>query len=210
MDAATALDVAGHALTLGLAGTIVYKLNDGSLFSWHPMLMSVGFLALMAQGIMRAIDFRRVTGEARTSRIFTHSALQNLGIVCSLGGFAAIYMNKNKLGYPHFVSPHAKVGLAAVILAVGASVGGAFAFKRLGLFDLLPRSVQGVIKQRHRQFGFVTFLLGLVVAFFGVSYPNMNKGAYTTAWQAGIVALGLVVVGKGIVADQAGGAVKAK
>lgn len=99
---------------------------------------------------MRAIDFRRVTGEARTSRIFTHSALQNLGIVCSLGGFAAIYMNKNKLGYPHFVSPHAKVGLAAVILAVGASVGGAFAFKRLGLFDLLPRSVQGVIKQRHR------------------------------------------------------------
>ena len=50
MDAATALDVAGHALTLGLAGTIVYKFNDGSLFSWHPMLMSVGFLALMAQG----------------------------------------------------------------------------------------------------------------------------------------------------------------
>lgn len=47
-----------------------------------------------------------------------------------------------------------------------------------------------------RQFGKITWLLSLVVVFIGISYPHMNKGLLTRAWQAGVIALGGIVVAK--------------
>ena len=33
-----------HALIIAVSGTLAYTLYDGSLFSYHPMLMSLGLI----------------------------------------------------------------------------------------------------------------------------------------------------------------------
>jgi hypothetical protein len=47
------------------------------------------------------------------------------GVVCSLGGFYAIYKNKENNGYHHFQTIHGMMGLACIISCVGLGfVGG--------------------------------------------------------------------------------------
>ena len=67
---------------------------SGVLFAWHPVLMSVGFLGLMTEGLLAAVRFRPLDGQARTSAIFHHAYLQIVSITCIFLGFLAIYKNK--------------------------------------------------------------------------------------------------------------------
>jgi hypothetical protein len=53
-------------------------------------------------------------------------------------------------GYNHFVSTHAKVGLATMVLGMMAPIGGAVSFRKLGLLTLLPTAMQPIIKMGHR------------------------------------------------------------
>lgn len=46
----TTLDATGHALSIGIAASMAAKFYNGSLFSWHPTLMALGFVAFMAIG----------------------------------------------------------------------------------------------------------------------------------------------------------------
>merc|ERR1719284_183807 len=127
--------------------------------------MALGFVAFMAIGIMRAIDFRKVGGQARVAAIFIHGFLQTAAMACISLGFAAIFQNKIINGKAHFVSQHGKLGLAATVLAALVAIGGAFAFKKFKLIDMFPTAMQPVIKERHRQLGTVTLLLAIVVTF---------------------------------------------
>ena len=69
----------------------------GSLFSWHPTCMAVGFLGFMAEGVMASISFRGLEGNERLRKIWQHLAWQALAVVCIVGGFAAIYQNKVRI-----------------------------------------------------------------------------------------------------------------
>ena len=68
---------------------------DGSLFGYHPALMSVAFLLFMAEGVMAGLRFRAVPpGAERVTAIRRHAALQCAALLCAAGGFYAIYRNK--------------------------------------------------------------------------------------------------------------------
>ena len=66
------LECLAHGLAVGLPISVAYALFNGSLFSWHPALMSLGYLAFMAEGVLTAIKFRPREGSSRLRAVFTH------------------------------------------------------------------------------------------------------------------------------------------
>ena len=87
-----------HVLVFLLALSIPVAIFNGTLFSWHPTLMSLAFLGFMTEGVTTAILFRSKDGNERVAAIQKHLIWQLLGFACLLGGFAAIY--RNKVGHP--------------------------------------------------------------------------------------------------------------
>ena len=47
-----------HILVIGCAVSIPVAIFNGTLFSWHPTLMSMAFLGFMAEGVLTSISFR--------------------------------------------------------------------------------------------------------------------------------------------------------
>lgn len=133
------LSVLLHGSTISLSLSIAFSLFDSSLFSWHPLFMSLGFILFMTEGVMSAVTLRGIPpGHQRVLAIQSHALMQLRSLVCVIIGFAVIYRNKAIHSKPHFVSSHAKVGLATLILAVIMPILGAVSFKSLGLLTLLP------------------------------------------------------------------------
>ena len=56
-----------------------------------------------------------------------------------------------RLGKPHFRTLHARMGLAALLLGIAAPLGGALAFKSLGLLDGRSETLQQRVKWAHRK-----------------------------------------------------------
>lgn len=47
-----------HILVIACAVSIPIAVFNGTLFSWHPTLMSIAFLGFMAEGVLTSILFR--------------------------------------------------------------------------------------------------------------------------------------------------------
>ena len=45
----------------------------GTLFSWHPALMSIGFLGLIGQGVLTSHAARRLQGPERSKLLVQHA-----------------------------------------------------------------------------------------------------------------------------------------
>ncbi|KAK9842941.1 hypothetical protein WJX74_004663 [Apatococcus lobatus] len=142
----------------------------------------------MAEGVLTAVKFRPREGSSRIRAIFTHIFWQALALICVAGGFLAIYENKVNLGKPHFRSYHAKVGLASVLGTATAPLAGAAAFRRLGLLDRLPASLQPRVKQLHRRGGMLNLALALLAVQLALTHPAVKKPLWTPIWQV-LVAL---------------------
>ena len=67
---------------------------DGTLYSWHPTFMALGFIGFMAEAVLTSISFRSLEGSVRTAAIQRHMLWQIAAITCVLFGFLAIEANK--------------------------------------------------------------------------------------------------------------------
>ena len=54
-----------HILVIGCAVSIPVAIFNGTLFSWHPTLMSMAFLGFMAEGVLTSITFRSLVRAQR-------------------------------------------------------------------------------------------------------------------------------------------------
>ncbi|EIE25654.1 hypothetical protein COCSUDRAFT_12782 [Coccomyxa subellipsoidea C-169] len=188
-----------HVLALLCALSIPVAIFNGTLFSWHPTLMALAFLGLMAEGVVTSIMFRSKDGQDRVHAIQRHLIWQALGFVCLLGGFYAIYQNKARLSILppfsyHFKSVHAKFGLATFIFGIIAPLGGLISFRRLGLLKKFPEKYQARIKWAHRNVGLLTWLLAVVTIQLALTHPAVWKGALSRCWQAGVGLLGAAIL----------------
>lgn len=86
-----------HALAGGLCLSVLVDQYNGTLFCWHPMLMTVGFLGCMAEGVLLAIDFRPLEGHRRVRAIQTHALVQLASAASIAVAFWAIWQNKVRL-----------------------------------------------------------------------------------------------------------------
>ena len=92
-------------------------------FSWHPLLMSLAFVAAAGSGIM----VKRRGGRVNT---ITHGYFMIGAFVLAMGGWYVIYEQKKMLGKPHNTSWHSWQG---VVACIGYGLGGA-----VGLAALHP------------------------------------------------------------------------
>lgn len=83
-----------HVSVVIVAVSLCFCLFDGSLFSWHPVFMSLGYIIFMSEGLLAAIMFRSIDGAERVSAIQSHALLQLRAVLCICLGFGVIYRNK--------------------------------------------------------------------------------------------------------------------
>lgn len=102
----------------------------------------------------------------RKVELLWHWSFQALAILLLWLGFGTVYVNKNLLSKPHFVTWHGCVGLVAVVGAAGASVGGVATKYGLKIPPLI-RPAQ--IKWVHSVVGTAIFTAGCVALLLGLS-----------------------------------------
>ncbi|CAK0780506.1 hypothetical protein CVIRNUC_005075 [Coccomyxa viridis] len=183
-----------HILVIGCAVSIPVAIFNGTLFSWHPTLMSMAFLGFMAEGVLTSISFRALDGQDRVKAIQRHLVWQLAAFVCLVGGFYAIYRNKVVHGKAHFTSWHAKVGLTVFILSIVAPLGGVASFRKFGLLQRMPEKLQPRIKWAHRNIGLVTWLFALLAIELALPHHAVWKGWLSGLWQVCVVLLGAAVL----------------
>ena len=121
-----------HTLAVALPVSLTWELFDQSLFAWHPVLMSTGFLLMMAEGVMMARrqaapGYAETHSEAeRDEDTLLHVALQVCAVLCVLLGFVAIYSNQSALRRVHFATLHGKWGASVIAASLAAALLGGF------------------------------------------------------------------------------------
>lgn len=183
-----------HVLLLLVSLSIAFCLFDNTLFAWHPVFMSIGYILFMAEGLISAVAFRNVEGQDRVKAIQSHALLQLRAVVCIILGFVVIYRNKVIHGKQHFTSLHAKVGLGTLVLSMLGPVVGAISFRRLGFLQKFPESIQPIIKTLHKKMGAITWFMAVVTIELALTHHAVNKGLLTRAWQGGCALLALLML----------------
>jgi Eukaryotic cytochrome b561 len=74
-------------------------------------------------------------------------------------------------GKQHFHTTHGKLGLAAACASLAVLAGGAVAFRRLHLLQLLPESAQPLVKRAHRWAAPAVWLAAAVNVAIGLGHP---------------------------------------
>ena len=111
-----------HVLLLvSLTATSVYAAYDGSLFAWHPILMTLSVAtSFTAANVMKSKGMKWHA---------VHSTLQMLATWCMVGGMVVMWRVKEEKGRPHWwtssASLHARLGVSAAasyVLLAGFSL----------------------------------------------------------------------------------------
>ena len=89
-----------------------------SPFSYHPLLMMVGFVGLMGSAHLT----KKLGGYANTK---IHAGLATAGLAIAFGGLYAIYLQKEALGKDHVTSYHAWAGMVALVGTSMPALAGA-------------------------------------------------------------------------------------
>ncbi|VVC94859.1 unnamed protein product [Leptidea sinapis] len=148
--------------------------NGVSLFSFHPLFMSIGFIIFMTTAINAVTpgDFATEWMPIRL-RSARHWVLQLIAITFTLAGFIIIVANKIINDKLHFVSLHGKFGLASVIFTCITSVGGIGALFSLKLKNILAPTYTKLI---HAFIGLTTLCLGIFTIILGQFSPWWSFG----------------------------------
>lgn len=88
------INVALHGVLVVVSLSIAFSLFDSTLFAWHPLFMSIGYLLFMAEGLISAVRFRHLDGPERVRAIQSHALWQLRAVLCVFIGFVIIYRNK--------------------------------------------------------------------------------------------------------------------
>lgn len=83
-----------HVSVVIMALSLAFVIFDASLFSWHPVMMSIGYVIFMAEGLIASVMFRHLEGPERVRAIQSHALMQLRALLCIAIGFGVIYRNK--------------------------------------------------------------------------------------------------------------------
>eukprot|EP00892_Ulva_mutabilis_P004819 jgi/Ulvmu1/2709/UM014_0165.1 len=151
-----------------LCVSITADIFNTTLFALHPIFITLGFLGLMSEGIQQSHSFRALEGQDRLKAVWRHAIVQTAACVCVAVGFGAIYVNKIRLGKLHFQSYHGFIGVLTTAAVFVVMLGGCVAFRRLGLLQKLPLSVQPAVKRAHTIAGALVWAAALFNVLLGL------------------------------------------
>ncbi|XP_044068680.1 probable transmembrane reductase CYB561D1 isoform X1 [Siniperca chuatsi] len=175
--------IAAHVTGLGLTLIISLLSRPGtSLFSWHPVCMSVAYCLCMTEGILLFSDEGSpFCFKSRKDKFCLRWFFQALVLIAAATGLGFMVASKNVSELPHLVTWHSLLGictLAATVLQ--AACGICVIFPKL----LRPSSSPPRLKLYHATCGLVVYLLAtatVVSAMFSYWFQAMVKGV---AWWA--------------------------
>ena len=138
-----------------------------------------------------------INKSSRVIKAEYHKYLQILGFFCSVGGFLAIYYNKNLHNKNHFTSFHGLLGLVTMILVLVQNFSGAVITNYKWI---LPKSMKlAKIKLLHALLGSLVFLSACSTFYLGLCSNWFVKNSNIYTWYGSafsILALGGVVLGQ--------------
>ncbi|XP_054450466.1 transmembrane reductase CYB561D2 [Pteronotus mesoamericanus] len=162
----TASGAAAHLVALGFTIFVAVLARPGSsLFSWHPVLMSLAFSFLMTEALLVfSPESSLLRSLSRKGRARCHWVLQLLALLCALLGLGLVILHKEQIGKAHLATWHGRSGLLAVLWAALQCSGG------VGLLypKLLPRWPLAKLKLYHATAGLVGYLLGSASLLLGM------------------------------------------
>jgi len=159
-----------HIISVALTGFYIYLANPGKdLFSWHPVLMSIGFVLLLLQAIVMFSPESSLTPNSpRADKVQLHWMLHAFGAASACFGFAAVFFNKEMNGRKHFSSWHSKLGLATMLGLFLAVLGGIAA----NYTQKLKTVVKPInVKVWHATGGMIIFIMAMVTVALA-TYSN--------------------------------------
>ncbi|CAO1440387.1 unnamed protein product [Diamesa hyperborea] len=142
------------------------------LFAWHPSLLTIGYLIVMAQGITAMADNNVFTHSmGYQKRVLTHWILQATALVFITIGQSSIFINKVRLGKSHYQSTHSVLGLITFLLTILTACGGVFTKYS---FQLRKYIKPLYIKMAHSFIGIASYVMACTTISFGI---------YSRAWK---------------------------
>lgn len=105
-----------HLFSLAFIGVIAYFAVPGSsLFSWHPFLMTLGYIGFMFQAILVfSKESSLFVNMQHQTKVRVHWIFNTLGLIAILSGYAVIYYNKELNSKAHLTTWHGVVGLFTI------------------------------------------------------------------------------------------------
>ncbi|XP_045616924.1 transmembrane reductase CYB561D2 [Procambarus clarkii] len=174
-----------------------------SLFSWHPVCMTLAFTGLMTEAVFMFSKSGLAAGRVHSTKITAHWVVLILVATVHGVGFAAIYYNKELNNKPHFVSWHGCVGLAASVLLWVQLNAGVFA-----KYPKLLKSIMQVktVKANHGLFGMFMFTTSMVTIVLGLCTTWFQDNASRLAFYSslGLHILLVLIVGKKLLTKYGG------
>ena len=134
---------------------------------------------------------------ARATKAEYHKIFQILALFCSIGGFLAIYYNKNLHNKNHFTTFHGTLGLITMILVLIQNFSGTIIIYSKWL---LPKKMKlGKAKLLHALVGSLVFSSACTTIYLGLCSNWFIKNSNIYTWYGSafsILALGGVVLGQ--------------
>uniref|UniRef100_A0A8C8SGP6 ascorbate ferrireductase (transmembrane) n=1 Tax=Pelusios castaneus TaxID=367368 RepID=A0A8C8SGP6_9SAUR len=115
-----------HLVALGLTVFLLQLSRPGtSLFSWHPVFMSIAFCLCLPEAILLfSPENSPFCFCSRQVKVWLHWTVQTLAVVTAALGLAFIVSSKNRSELPHLVSWHSLLGLLTLIATSGQALCG--------------------------------------------------------------------------------------
>ncbi|VDP73990.1 unnamed protein product [Echinostoma caproni] len=186
------LDLAPSILVLTVC---TFVLPPRTLFDWHPLLVAIGGTLIMPWAI-RALDrdMSWIAQKPRASKIQWHWVLQLFGATLICVGAAAVFVNKNLYGKPHYATWHGLLGLITVVFVLAVALAGfALHWKVWPIGHLVSH---GTARVSHMYFGLGLISLIGVTTGFGLSSHWLTR--QLSDWVGEGVASGLIIPLTGI------------
>jgi hypothetical protein len=162
-----------YSLLAGLYMTTVGK-NAGTWvwFSWHPLCMLVGFVAMAGNAAL----IKKIGGYENTK---AHGIMMTIATVLTSFAWYVIYTNKEMYGKPHLISLHGKLGVGVMLSYFGLGAVGA-----LGLHpDFGMLKTNKTLRLAHKVGGRIVTALAwacCVLGKFHNSWRFLNEAVYFT------------------------------
>lgn len=99
-------------------------------------------------------------------RVTAHWVVQAVALVLITIGQSAIYINKDRNGWPHYQSWHSLFGLATYLLTLSATLGGTLTKYSQKLRSFVK---PGFLKIGHGYAGIFVYLLAIATIFLGLN-----------------------------------------
>nr|XP_005991768.1 PREDICTED: cytochrome b561 domain-containing protein 1 isoform X2 [Latimeria chalumnae] len=174
--------VLAHLMVLGFTVFLVVLSRPGtSLFSWHPVCMSLAFCLGMTEAILLfSHESSPFCPCSRKTKVCFHWILQALVVMAGITGLVFIISSKNLSERPHLVSWHSILGVITLVATGGQSL--------CGVCLLFPPLLQAVsisrLKLYHTTCGLLSYLLATLTVIFSLYSDWFQAQIKGVAWVA--------------------------